>query len=212
MSGRKIIALLVGIVLFCVAGAVSAYGATYTSDFAGSFEGWDWQWVEDYPPGGTDGIVSLSTVRGYNDGASLLFDMGDGRGDDGTLWIENSFPVQIGTPTDVGVSFQLYNVSQSDMNTFNVKTYIGQENPDQQWDFAYLGETDTEAGWVQFDYDQTVMSNTGEVWVAVGIRVAWETHRDYWIDHVEVDVVPEPMTLALMGLGGLMVLRRRRSA
>jgi len=40
------------------------------------------------------------------------------------------------------------------------------------------------------------------VWVALGIHVAWETHRDYWMDHVVVSttVIPEPTTWLLLSI------------
>lgn len=164
-----------------------ALGATYVHDFDGSFDGWQWQW--HCPTCGEyvePGEVFLSSERGYGDGWSLLFDMGNGAGDEGTLWIEKSFSVPANTPATVWVSFQLYNLGYSDFNRFWVKAYIGQDNPEEQADFTTIGETDTAVGWVPFSYEQAVTSDTGEMWVAVGIRVAWECHRDYWIDHVIV--------------------------
>ena len=191
--------------------SLSANGAQWTYDFDGSFQGWDWQWDELYTPGGSDGVVSLSTQRGYNDSSSLKFDMGDGAGDDGTLWIEKAFTVPSNLPTKVSVYFQLFNLRKSDVNQFQVKAYIGQDNPEEQEDFQCIGRTDSAAGWVPFEYNQTIESTTGQVWVALGIRVTWEGHRDYWIDHVQVNIVPTPATLMIMLFGGIITLGQRRS-
>jgi PEP-CTERM motif len=52
--------------------------------------------------------------------------------------------------------------------------------------------TDTAEGWVPFVFVDTITSPTGQAWVAVGVRVAWETHRDYWVDHVVVSTTVIP--------------------
>ena len=167
-------------------------------------EGWQPQWHKESTTG-TPGTVIHTTERGYNDFGSLRFDMGDGLGDDGTLWIEKAFNVPVGVPTPVSLSFQLFNLQQSDFNQFQVKAAIGSQSPELQEHFTTIGSTDSAAGWVPFEYEQIVTSPSGQAWVALGVRVAWETHRDYWIDHVAVTVIPEPSTagLALVVLIGV---------
>jgi hypothetical protein len=186
---------------------------TFTSDFQTGFDGWQQQWHKESETG-TDGVVTHSTERGYLDGASLEFDMGDGFGDDGTLWIEKQFAVPAGVATTVSLSFQLFNEFQSDFNTFQVKAAISPNNPNEQVDFITIGSTDTAEGWVPFSFHDTVTSPTGEVWFAAGIRVAWETPRVYWIDHVVVStmVVPEPASALLLsaGFAALVSIYRRR--
>jgi hypothetical protein len=191
--------------------AAAARAETFTFDFPTSFEGWQQEWHKDSTTG-TDGLVTHSLERGYGDAASLKFDMGDGFGDDGTLWIEKAFAVPPGVPTPVSLSFQLFNLAQSDFNQFQVKSAISPVNPQRQDHFETIGVTDTAAGWVPFEYTQTVTSPSGEAWVALGVRVAWETHRDYWIDHVAVTVIPEPSTIGLLvtGLAALYCANRQR--
>jgi hypothetical protein len=193
--------------------SATAPAQTFVSEFATSFDGWQQQWHKESPTG-TDGVVTHTTERGYNDSASLKFDMGDGFGDDGTLWIEKAFAVPAGVPTPVSLSFQLFSLEQSDFNQFGVGAVISPENPERQEHFTPIGITDTAAGWVSYEYDQTVTSPTGQVWVALGIRVAWETHRDYWIDHVAVTVIPEPSAagLLLAGFAGIALCRNRLRA
>lgn len=197
--------------------APSALAGTYVSDFATGLDGWQPQWHKESPTG-TDGVVTHTTERGYNDTASLLFDMGDGFGDDGTLWIEKMFTIDPGVPTEISVAFQQFSLVQSDFNTFQVKAAISTDDPNLQADFTTIGSTDSVAGWAPFEYNQLVTSDTGEVWVAVGIRVAWETPREFWIDQVVVTTtpIPEPTTLTLVTLAGTTLLglhgaqRRRR--
>ena len=187
------------------------FASAQTFDFATGFDGWTQQWHNESETG-SDGVVTHSTERGFNDGASLKFDMGDGFGDDGTLWIEKLFAVPADTPTLVDLSFQQFSLEQSDFNTFEVKAAISTQNPEVQADFVTIGNTDTVAGWAPFEYDQTITSPSGQVWVALGIRVAFEGHRDYWIDHVTVTTTPfpEPGTAALVAMSGLAYVFSRR--
>ena len=187
---------------------------TFISEFVSGFDGWQQAWHKESETG-TAGVVAHSTERGYLDGASLHFDMGDGLGDDGTLWIEKQFAVPAGVPAPVSLSFQLFNPFQSDFNTFEVKAAIGANDPDEQADFTTIGSTETAAGWVPFTFEDTVTSPSGQVWVAAGIRVAWESHREYWVDRVAVStgVIPEPSSgmMAWLALSTVALVRRRRS-
>jgi hypothetical protein len=188
---------------------------TQVFDFATDFEGWQQQWHESTSPGGSDGVVSHQELLGYLDAGSLRFNMGNGFGDDGTLWIEKQFTVPASVPTPVDLGFQLYNDEQSDFNTFEVKAVISTQNPNVQPDFTTIGQTNSAEGWVPFEYSQSVNSPTGQVWVALGIRVAWEGPRIYYIDHVTVTIptVPEPsavgiVSVSLLALAGF---SRRRT-
>lgn len=189
----------------------SATAATYVSDFATGLDGWQPQWHKE-SPSGTDGEVSHSTERGFNDSASLLFDMGDGLGDDGTLWIEKLLTIEPDVPTHVAVEFQQLSLVQSDLNTFEVKAVISTTDPNEQDDFTTIGSTDSVAGWAPFAHSELITSATGDVWIAVGIRVAWESPRDYWIDQVVVTTtpVPEPSAMALVGVAGVAFVSRWR--
>jgi hypothetical protein len=198
-------------VLLTALSTAGAFGDTFVYDFDDGFQGWQWQWDIWGDPNhiAVWGEVTLSDVRGYNDGMSLKFDMGNGWADNGTLWIENAFAVPANTPTEVSVSFQLWNARQSDLNNFGVTSCISDQNPEVQDDFTRIGWTDTASGWVQHGYQQTVTSSSGQAWVAVGIRVAYEAPRVHWIDRVEVSgVVPEPATAALLCLAPVALLRR----
>jgi hypothetical protein len=188
-SAIIVVSVLVDSILLPI--ATVACADTFTFDFETSFDDWQQQWHKDPPPPGTDGVVSHSMERGYLDGASLKFDMGDGHGDDGTLWIEMPFSVSTMLPTRVAVEFQLFNSFEGIPN-FEIKAAIHQDNPDEQADFKTIGVTDTAEGWVPFTFEETITNPAGQAWVALGVRVAWETHRDYWIDHVVVSTTVIP--------------------
>src|SRR5262249_52381016 len=154
---------------------------------------------------------TVSTAHGYTNGSSLKFDMGDGHGDDGTLWIERQLAVSPTSPTRIDLSFQLFNDARSDFNNFEVKTAISAQNPTFQADFTRLGETGSAQGWVPFSVTKTLAAPAGQLWVALGIRVAWETHRDYWIDHVVVNTttIPEPSSLCCVAMALAATLKLR---
>jgi hypothetical protein len=197
----------VAILLWIVAAADLASAEEFVSDFQTGFDGWQQQWHESEPPGGSDGVVTHTTSLGYLDSASLMFDMGNGAGDDGTLWIEKQFAVSPTVPTNISVTFQLFSPEQSDFNNFEVKAVISTENPEVQPDFVTIGETNMAAGWVPYAYGQTITAPSGQVWVALGIRVAFESPRTYWIDHVTVSTnpIPEPTT-APLGVAAILAL------
>ena len=206
--------------LACLAGlcaaapAPRAAAATVTYDFANSLEGWETGWHKESPTG-TPGAISWSGQRSSTGGGggSLKFDMGDGLGDDGTLWIARRFAAPAKSAAPVTVSFDLFSPQESFVNNFQVKVAVREDKPDQQSDFVTIGETGQLAGWVPYSFTRTLTSQSGGVWVAVGIRVSWETHRDYWIDHVSVTgpAVPEPLGgVGLLAFAGVLVTRRSR--
>lgn len=202
--GLVIVAMLIG--------STFSRADEFVSEFPSDFDGWEQQWHKESETG-TDGVVTHSTDRGFLDGTSLQFDMGDGFGDDGTLWIEKQFAVSNSQPTLVSVTFQLFNLEQSDFNAFQVKAAIIANDPDNQNDFETIGSTDTAQGWVPFSHEVLLAPSSAPAWVAVGIRVAFETHRDYWIDRVVVTTttVPEPTEASLLlgTFAGLGLSRRR---
>ena len=109
----------------------------------------------------------------------------DGRQDDGTIWIETK--IESGRRSQVKVSFWFYSEEPSFNTLAVICTYIGAENPEVEDDFYVLGPANEVAGWKKYEYSAVIdSSQSGEVWVAVGISVRFETYLTYYLDDVEI--------------------------
>lgn len=117
---------------------------------------------------------------------SVLFQI-DGTQDDGTIWLERKLELPPNSAKTVTLSFQLWSPSESFNTIAEVVAYIGEDNAEVEDDFHVLGAADQVAGWKA--YSLTVEINTGslgEVFVAFGISVRWETELSYFADSVEI--------------------------
>lgn len=113
----------------------------------------------------------------------------DGRQDDGTIWIERKINAGEGSQIQVKVSFEFYSEQESWNTTAVVCAYAGIKNPEVEEDFAVLSPANEVAGWKNYSYTTTLSTGpSGEVWVAVGISVRWETNMTYYIDDVEIEI------------------------
>lgn len=113
----------------------------------------------------------------------------DGRQDDGTVWIERKISVENNSEVQVKIVFQLYSEQESFNTIAGVCAYVGLSNPEEEADFEVIGNANEAAGWKA--YSHTAILNTdsnGEIWVAVGITVRWETQMTYNVDNVEIVV------------------------
>ena len=100
MQFCTLILRVISVSALLLAASRPAQAATLVSDFATDFGGWSQQWHKASPSmSGTPGLVTHATDRGYLDGASLKFDMGDG-----TLWIERPLPRSPTLPTRIDLS------------------------------------------------------------------------------------------------------------
>ncbi len=113
----------------------------------------------------------------------------DGRQDDGTIWIERKISANKNAQVQVGVSFEFYSESQSFNTIAAVCVYAGTSSPEAEIDLAVLGAANQVAGWKKYTHSAVVNTDSaGEVWVAVGISVRWETLMTYYVDDVEVEI------------------------
>ncbi len=113
----------------------------------------------------------------------------DGRQDDGTVWIERELSVKKNSQIQVKVSFDFYSESESFNVIAGVIGFAGTSNPEVEADFTVLGQTNEVSGWKRYTHTATLKTgSSGEVWVAVGISVLWETEMTYNLDDVEVTI------------------------
>ena len=114
----------------------------------------------------------------------------DGKQDDGTIWLERKISVKANAQIRVSVSFWLYSERESFNTIAAVAAYAGTAKPNVENDFTIVGFANEATGWKNYVY--TVNLNTdsnGEVWVAIGITVRWETYMTYYIDDVRIEIV-----------------------
>ena len=113
----------------------------------------------------------------------------DGRQDDGTVWIERKLSVKTNSKIQVTVSFDFYSESESFNVIASVVGCAGSSNPEVEADFTVLGQANEVSGWKRYTHTATLNTgSSGEVWVAVGISVSWETEMTYNLDDVKVTI------------------------
>lgn len=138
-----------------------------------------------YPVAWTIERVSNNSFSGNY---SVLLSI-DGRQDDGTIWIGRKLNLDPSSPKSVNVSYQLWSESESFNTLAVVVGHIGENNPVVEADFQVLGAANRVSGWLDYSFTSEINTNdTGEVYVAVGISVTWETDISYLIDAVSITV------------------------
>jgi hypothetical protein len=113
----------------------------------------------------------------------------DGKQDDGTVWIERKISVENNSEIRVKITFQLYSEQVSFNTIAGVCAYVGLSNPEEEADFEVIGNANEAAGWKAYSHTTTLNTGSnGEIWVAAGITVRWETQMTYNVDDVEIIV------------------------
>ena len=113
----------------------------------------------------------------------------DGRQDDGTVWIEKKISVKSDSQIQAKVSFEFYSEQESFNVIAGVCAYAGISDPEVEAAFSILGQANEVAGWKYYTHETTLQTgSSGEVWVAVGITVSWETEMTYNVDDVKVTI------------------------
>lgn len=112
----------------------------------------------------------------------------DGRQDDGTIWLRRTLTVSKSRPLAVTISLQLWSPAQSANIRAYVVAYAGALMPVEEADFTYRAPADKKAGWQRYRFTIPIARTAGEIWVAFGISVAWETLLEYFIDDVRIEV------------------------
>jgi len=132
--------------------------------------------------------ISRVTSLSYSGQYSLELYI-DGRQDDGTIWIEKQIQAKNNTQIHLRISFEFYSEQESFNLIADVCAYAGIPNPTLEEDFVVLGPANEVAGWKRYTHQKTLdTDSSGEVWVALGITVRWETEMTYNIDDVKITV------------------------
>lgn len=166
--------------------------AGHTQGFETNFGGWTGD--ADVPPdpnnpgSNVDWNLSRVTSQAKSGQHSVELHI-DGKQDDGTVWIEKALSTKRNAQIRVNVSFELYSESESFNVIAAVVAFAGTFNPEVEADFTVIGKANDVSGWKRYTYMATLETDSsGEVWVAVGISVRWETEMTYNLDDVEVTI------------------------
>jgi hypothetical protein len=162
--------------------------------FEGTLDGW--QRGADVPedpnqPGQpVDWRIELSSDQVAEGTASARFTL-DGSQDDGTIWLMRPLDVPPEEPLRVELSFELWSASESFNTLANIAAYAGSEPPGEENDFNLHQTANQVEGWKTYEYAFDVHSNAeGQLWVALGVSVVWETEITYYVDNVHVRAAP----------------------
>jgi hypothetical protein len=113
----------------------------------------------------------------------------DGRQDDGTVWIEKMLSAKRNSKIQVEISFDFYSESESFNVIAAIVCFAGTSDPEAEADFTVLGQANDASGWKRYTYTAILKTgSSGEVWVAVGISVRWETQMTYNLDDLEITI------------------------
>ena len=164
----------------------------YDEGFEKDFGGWEGEADVPPDPNNPDSLVDWNVSRVTSPVKSGQYSVElhiDGRQDDGTVWIERELSVKRNAQIQVEVSFDFYSESESFNVIADVVGFAGSSNPEVEADFAVLGQANEVSGWKRYTHTATVNTGaSGEVWVAVGISVRWETEMTYNLDDVKVTI------------------------
>jgi hypothetical protein len=163
---------------------------TYNEGFEDDLGGWKGDADVPPDPNNPDSLVDWNVSRvtsPINSGQHSVELYIDGKQDDGTVWIEKKLSVKEKSQIQVTVSFEFYSESESFNVLAAVVGFAGTHNPEVEADFTVLGQANEVSGWKRYSYTSTLNTGSrGEVWVAVGISVRWETEMIYNLDDVQV--------------------------
>jgi MYXO-CTERM domain-containing protein len=183
---------------------VASAGTIYSSDFEANDGGWtgsgDWDWGSPFgfagapfggpePTGGFSGSNAWGTVIGGAHSPSTTSDLTQ-------IFDTSGF---------TGLSLSFYEWIDSGGNTFDMaKVFV---NGTQ----VYLSDGGPTSGWRQVTLDLSAFDGAGALDINFQFTATSVVERVGWyIDDVTVSGVPAPGAMALLGLGGLAMGRRRR--
>lgn len=177
--------------------------AQYFSDLEANNGGWagtgDWQWgmptgfvggfSSTEPNGGFSGDNVWGTVLGGNHSASTV----------------SSLTQSIDVTGFTGLMLDFYEWSDSGSNAFDTaKVYVNGTE-------VYLSDGDSSDAWRLVSLDLSAFDGSTSLNINFEFSSTAVVERTGWyLDDIAVRGVPAPSAVALLGLGGLASLRRRR--
>jgi len=115
----------------------------------------------------------------------------DGTQDDGTIWLVREFDVTPLALYRVTLSFDLWSETESFNTLAKVAAYAGGKAPEVEADFDVNVAANEVAGWKSYTYVvDAIATLDGKIRVAFGISAVWETELTYYIDDVQIEIVP----------------------
>jgi hypothetical protein len=173
-------------------------GGDQTSPFLDGFEGGLTEWTAgaDVPqdpnnPGhAVVWSIQASEDQAHSGECSARLRL-DGSQDDGTIWLQRTLEAPGGQAVNVNISLWVWSATESFNTLAHVAAYSGPASPTREADFDVSQAADRVAGWKLYTYQfETTVSRAGQVFVALGISVVWETVVTYYFDDVQIEIVP----------------------
>jgi hypothetical protein len=166
--------------------------ALYDEGFEDDFGEWIGDAVVPPDPNNLGSLVDWNVSRVISPVKSGQYSVElyiDGKQDDGTVWIEKELLVKRNAQIQVEVTFDFYSESESFNVIAAVVAFAGIFDPEVEADFTVLGQANEASGWKRYAHTASVNTDSsGQIWVAVGISVRWETEMIYNVDDVKVTI------------------------
>lgn len=117
-----------------------------------------------------------------------------GFNDNGGLWLERSITLPAGT-YDLGITVWLYSFAEAPVGAWTVGARIQTSNPEEQYEFEFLGSGGMQAGWREYPLRrQITLTETSRVWLAAGLFINFEVEQGWHFDDYTIDISPAVQT------------------
>jgi hypothetical protein len=179
--------------------AVSVKAQLVNGDFnTGDLSGW-WTYVPDAP---TSSITVTNDVGFAFDSSPYLYMMAR---NPSAFDMGQSVSAAAGTQYEISLAYRANNWGGAGVGVHYLDSSWSQVG--WEWTSLYTGDGN-DTGWNSFTTPTwTAPANTAYIEVRLN---AWEW-SDTYVDNVSLNVIPEPGVGALLGLGGLLMIRRRNA-